>query len=733
MSSATNGRKIQDIEQKLCSTVNSPSMSKTDYFANEKQDIEADKPRKSDIMPSIRQFLLTLMVVSLLTITIVSAATTNRSPGNVSPPCMEDQQAFRELLDTVEPALLHDVLHQHMGEKYQHGVYESDKDTMEAVYRQEPGVAHALVGAAKANAMIELAKRQVGSNSTASTTSSISSSTVITSVSVTTSHSSSSVSVAPSSTSVSTTAIVSTSAPVTTSAATSATTHETSPTTAPSSTIEQTSVTTSIQVDQTTTTQVIPVSTSAATTNSGMFKSELTSHSLSSTYTSALTLPNFFFVNSTFSAFFPTIIPHDSSISTVGSHPTTSASLESSFTVSSAISISASSTISLENFPVILNAIISSSTSLGYSSTIVSVFGPSSVGYHTPSSISPSGSGSGSGNDGTSLTSASASSFVGYDRLSVDSLLPISTSIGSQGSIATSTYSYGTSLTSASASRNHGTSLNLASASSFIGYDHLSVDSIFPISTSIGSQGSIAASTYSSFVNLPSNAFSSSLSGLDLYLDSGLTSASISQSRSSASSQVTTSASEASTSASRVSESSSSPTSVPLATGASTSEASISSRVSTSQATASGAITSGTSSLSTEASNASVLSSLTTSAGSPATDSYYTVVITSTSTDVAQSTASSADETSTQAAETTSKKTTISSTSTKVYTTTLPNGSLSTVTAVTVVPAVVTGGYSGSTSTSSGGASLQTNSAGKNNLGINLILGAVGMAVVGVL
>ncbi|QSZ37618.1 hypothetical protein DSL72_008717 [Monilinia vaccinii-corymbosi] len=665
MSAAANGRDIQDTEQKLSSSVNSPLMGNPDHHLDEKQDIEVDRPRKSEIMPSIRQFLLTLMIVSLLTMTIVSAATSNRSPGNASP-CMGDQKAFRELLDTVEPAMLHEVLHQHMGEKYQHGVYEDDKEAMEAVYRQEPGVAHALVEATKADALLELAKR--ASNSTSNEAPGTTSSTAGTSESVAPSASSSSASVSPSST-----AAASTSASVTRSPTSSDATPTVPPTTAPSSTADRTPEPSSTQT-------VTNDRTTPTPTNSGTSKSESSSHSFSSTSTSAFTLPTFFLVNSTFSASFPTIIPHDSSISTVGLHPTMAVPLGSSSKVSSAILIpasskapaailiSASSPVSLGGFPVILNAVISSSSSLGYPSRTVSGFGPSSVGYHTLSSISVSGLGSG----------------------------------------------------------NLGNSLALVSTSSLVGYDNISPVVLLSVSTSIGSHHSFATSVSSSSINLPSYAFSSSFSGLDLYSHSGSTSTTTSQ--------ITPSASEASSSASQASESSSGTTSVPVATGTSTSEASISSGEFTSQATASGATTSsGASSSSIEASSSNTLTTLTTSAGSPSTESSYTMVVTLTSTNLVETTVSFTDTSSTQAPVETGKRTT-SQTSTQTFTTTLPNGSLSTVTAITIVPGVITGGSEGgSTRTSTGKASLQTNSAEKNTLGINLALGAFGMAVVGAL
>jgi hypothetical protein len=68
-----------------------------------------------------------------------------------------------------------------------------------------------------------------------------------------------------------------------------------------------------------------------------------------------------------------------------------------------------------------------------------------------------------------------------------------------------------------------------------------------------------------------------------------------------------------------------------------------------------------------------------------------------------------------------------------LYTTTLPNGGVSTVTSITVVPAdqAQTVDGSGGTSTNTGTASLQTNSAKRGRIiGINGVLGALGLVVV---
>ena len=59
-------------------------------------------------------------------------------------PTAEDQKKFQEILDTVEPASLHEVLLEHVN-KYKHGVYPGDKTAMQAVHKQNAEVASSLV------------------------------------------------------------------------------------------------------------------------------------------------------------------------------------------------------------------------------------------------------------------------------------------------------------------------------------------------------------------------------------------------------------------------------------------------------------------------------------------------------------------------------------------------------------------------------------------------------------
>ena len=109
-------------------------------------------------MPRIQHFFFTLLILALLGLTIVSAAS-NRALRNgvVAEAFAQEKLRFQELLNSVEPSSLHDVLHQHMKDKYKHGVYQEDKHAMEVVHQENAEVAHSL---------IELAKRDTTNGST---------------------------------------------------------------------------------------------------------------------------------------------------------------------------------------------------------------------------------------------------------------------------------------------------------------------------------------------------------------------------------------------------------------------------------------------------------------------------------------------------------------------------------------------------------------------------------------
>ncbi|KAL3428250.1 hypothetical protein PVAG01_01759 [Phlyctema vagabunda] len=120
----------------------------------------------SSRMPSIRQFLCALLLVSALAMTLVSAFPSNRLPLRAS---AEDQQKFQELLDTVDTTCLHDILHKYIPEKYKHGVFPEDRKAIAAIHESN---------AAEASSLIELAKRQ-SSNVTTSEPPATSTATVI--------------------------------------------------------------------------------------------------------------------------------------------------------------------------------------------------------------------------------------------------------------------------------------------------------------------------------------------------------------------------------------------------------------------------------------------------------------------------------------------------------------------------------------------------------------------------
>lgn len=120
--------------------------------------------------------VFTLLLISLFAVGVLSKSIARRN----AEPVVQDSpeiESFRELLNSLEPAALHEILHEHLKEKYQHGVYQEDRKAMEVVHEQNAGVAIQL---------IELAKRQTPGNGT-TTTASPSNTVVSTSVVVGTS------------------------------------------------------------------------------------------------------------------------------------------------------------------------------------------------------------------------------------------------------------------------------------------------------------------------------------------------------------------------------------------------------------------------------------------------------------------------------------------------------------------------------------------------------------------
>ncbi|RFU34629.1 hypothetical protein B7463_g1728, partial [Scytalidium lignicola] len=127
--------------------------------------VENRNPQRTT-MSRVNRFLLGFLVLSVLTFTLISASADSRSPSDLGPAITNEQQEFQRLLNSVEPATLHEVLHKHLKDKFKHGVYSEDRAALEAVHK---------TNAAVATSLVELAKRQTGGSTTNGTISSASS------------------------------------------------------------------------------------------------------------------------------------------------------------------------------------------------------------------------------------------------------------------------------------------------------------------------------------------------------------------------------------------------------------------------------------------------------------------------------------------------------------------------------------------------------------------------------
>jgi hypothetical protein len=107
-------------------------------------------------MPRIQRLCFTLLIILALGLTVVSAASSQQGRA-ISDAIAQEKLRFQQLLNSVEPSSLHEVLHTHMKDRYQHGVYQEDKHAMEVVHQENAAVAHSL---------LELAKRQTGGSNT---------------------------------------------------------------------------------------------------------------------------------------------------------------------------------------------------------------------------------------------------------------------------------------------------------------------------------------------------------------------------------------------------------------------------------------------------------------------------------------------------------------------------------------------------------------------------------------
>lgn len=232
---SANGGKPRDLESELVYHPSIPSI-------HEKQSLKAVDDKKSAKMSKIQHCIFTLLLFFLLAVGIVAVTLNDRLPPR--PGAFQEKQRFEELLNTVDPSALHEVLHENMKDKYQHGVFEKDKAAVEAIHQQNAEVAESL---------IELAKRQATGSGNG---------TVVTSTAVTTTDTvvTSTESITSTPSSVSTTPVQSQSSTVAPTSQRSTSTPESS---TPSSTPEST--VTKVSTSSASTTTSVPASRSEST------------------------------------------------------------------------------------------------------------------------------------------------------------------------------------------------------------------------------------------------------------------------------------------------------------------------------------------------------------------------------------------------------------------------------------------------------------------------------------
>ena len=202
-----NGGHTRDLESKLAYH---PPISSTD----EKESSKEAAARESAKMSKLQHCIFTILLVCLLALGI-GAAALNKYSQDAAHPMSAEETRFQQLLNSVDPSALHDVLHVSMKEKYRHGVFQEDRIALEAIYQQNAEVAETL---------IELAKRQASGNSTVVTTTAVTTtSTVVTSTDSITSTPSSTPSTTPPQSTTSTPSQQSTSAPVSSTASSTTT------------------------------------------------------------------------------------------------------------------------------------------------------------------------------------------------------------------------------------------------------------------------------------------------------------------------------------------------------------------------------------------------------------------------------------------------------------------------------------------------------------------------------
>ncbi|KAK3936133.1 hypothetical protein QBC46DRAFT_36606 [Diplogelasinospora grovesii] len=134
------------------------------------QDQQRRTPTEKKKMACARR---TLLAVSLCLLVLLGLASAARSPK--ATPCHEgnkvpvpeqkavvesEPSSFSALLNAASPEVLHDLLHKYFPERFQHGVWSSEHQALDAVHRDNPPLATSLA---------RLARRQDGnSNSTTS-------------------------------------------------------------------------------------------------------------------------------------------------------------------------------------------------------------------------------------------------------------------------------------------------------------------------------------------------------------------------------------------------------------------------------------------------------------------------------------------------------------------------------------------------------------------------------------
>ncbi|KAK5993594.1 hypothetical protein PT974_07028 [Cladobotryum mycophilum] len=157
---------------------------KTGYQAPGSQEYAQPKPTRK--MSPVRKALLVLGVATILGLGVASARPTFMHCGSKSHDSKAgfangDESELVKDLKTASPDVLHRLLHAYLPEVYQHGVYASDREAIEAIGQDNPSVAAAL---------IKIAKRQDtgSSNTTTASSANVNSETSATSQPVTTSE-----------------------------------------------------------------------------------------------------------------------------------------------------------------------------------------------------------------------------------------------------------------------------------------------------------------------------------------------------------------------------------------------------------------------------------------------------------------------------------------------------------------------------------------------------------------